>query len=374
MEERYAFLAEWYDPNAALIRKYQLLYYTKDNTCEMFDIKNKRLFLKRSVVDNMSLQDLFIGSVVNVHSRQLSIVGFGDDFTTRKLKEKKEKTLAIIKPDCISKMGEILQLVHSNGLRICNMRMVKLSIKDAQEFYREHEGKPFFDDLVRFMTEGPILVAELTGEGAVSKWRALLGPTNSAEARREAPDSIRALFGTDNTRNACHGSGSIVSAGRESEFFFGPKCSGRSTSRMQNSTLAIIKPHAVLAGITGDIIKAITSANFKILAVSLFNMEKVNAEEFYEVYKGVVAEYSSMVTELCSGPCVAMEIGSESEDVHREFRTFVGPVDPEIARHLRPQTLRALYGKDKIKNALHCTDLPDDCSLEVEYFFSILSS
>ena len=223
MEERYAFLAEWYDPNAALIRKYQLLYYPKDSSCEMYDIKNRRPFLKRSAMENLKLEDLFIGSVVNIHSRQLSIVDFGDEFTTKKLKSKKEKTLAIIKPDCLDQMGEIVKIANSAELRICNARMVQLSASDVQELYWESQGKPFFDGLVGFMTSGPIVAFELTGEDAVSKWLALLGPANSAQARRDAPHTIRARFGTDNIKNACHGSESSVAAQHESEFFFGPQ-------------------------------------------------------------------------------------------------------------------------------------------------------
>ena len=88
------------------------------------------------------------------------------------------------------------------------------------------------------------------------------------------------------------------------------------------------------------------------------------------VYKGVVAEYGNMVTEFTSGRCVALELtgngGQES------FRKFCGPMDPEIARHLAPQSLRAKFGSDKVKNAVHCTDLQDDGPLELEYFFSIL--
>ena len=374
MEERYSFLAEWYDPNAALIRKYQLIYYPKDATCEMFDIKNRRLFLKRSAAGGLNLEDLFIGSVVNVHSRQLSIVDFGDEFTTRKLKAKKEKTLAIIKPDCLEKMGEVLGTACSSGLRICNARLVQLSTKEAQEFYQEYTGKPLFDDLVQYLSGGPLLAFELTGENAVQSWRTLIGPTNSAQARRDEPSSLRARFGTDNIKNACHGSESSQAALRESEFFFGARPRGKSLAQCKDSTLCIIKPHTVISGSVGDIIKAITEAGFGIRALGLYYIEKANAEEFFEVYRGVVSEYSGMVSQLCSGPCVAMEITKGDGNVHTQFREFAGPSDPEIARHLRPHTLRAKFGKDKIQNAIHCTDLPDDCSLEVEYFFRILPS
>ncbi|KAM9503469.1 nucleoside diphosphate kinase homolog 7-like [Salvelinus alpinus] len=102
----------------------------------------------------------------------------------------------------------------------------------------------------------------------------------------------------------------------------------------------------------------------------MFNMDRANAEEFLEVYKGVVTEYPNMVAELCSGPCMALEIRGTGSP--KTFREFCGPADPEIARHLRPASLRALYGKTKVQNAIHCTDLPEDGVLEVQYFFKIL--
>ena len=371
-KERYAFTAEWYDPNASFNRQYQLLFYPCDSTVEMYDIKNRRLFLKRSKCSHVQLKDLFIGAIVNIHSRQLTITGYADEFTTRKLKSAKEKTLAIIKPDCISKVGDILDRVVSEGFIICQAKMVTLSLKEAGEFYAEHAGKPFFEKLVGFMTGGPIIAFEITGVNAIAKWREILGPTDSSEARKVAPGSIRAQFGTDATRNACHGSDSEQSARREADFFFGAKSQRKNTATVTKCTLGIIKPHAVMEGLTGKIMKEIASAGFTISALMLHYMEKANTQEFYEVYKGVVSEYTSMVDELTSGPCVAMEI--TGENAHAKFREFCGPVDPEIARHLRPHTLRAKFGTDKIKNAVHCTDLPEDGLLEVEYFFKILDS
>lgn len=79
-----------------------------------------------------------------------------------------------------------------------------------------------------------------------------------------------------------------------------------------------------------------------------------------------------MVAELCAGPCVALEV--QQKDPAKTFREFCGPADPEIARHLRPGTLRAVFGKTKIQNAVHCTDLPEDGLLEVQYFFKILDN
>jgi len=124
------------------------------------------------------------------------------------------------------------------------------------------------------------------------------------------------------------------------------------------------------AGTAGEVILKIVECGFDISALLMVKLDTANAEEFLEVYKGVVQEYPAMVVELCSGPCIALEV--RAQDASSVFREFVGPVDPEIARHLRPRTLRALYGKTKAQNALHCTDLPEDGLLEVEYFFKIL--
>ncbi|GLD65442.1 nucleoside diphosphate kinase 7 isoform X2, partial [Lates japonicus] len=156
------------------------------------------------------------------------------------------------------------------------------------------------------------------------------------------------------------------------EFFF-PSTIGHgpsNTAIYTDCTCCIIKPHAISEGLTGKILNSISAAGFEISALQMFNVDRANAEEFYEVYKGVVTEYPSMVTELCSGPCMVLEI--HGTDSPQTFREFCGPADPEIAQHLRPTTLRALYGKDKVKNAVHCTDLPEDGVLEVQYFFKIL--
>lgn len=126
----------------------------------------------------------------------------------------------------------------------------------------------------------------------------------------------------------------------------------------------------VFTGLTGKILNSISAAGFEISALQMFNVERANAEEFYDVYRGVVPEFPNMVTELCSGPCLVLEIHGAT--ALSSFRELCGPVDPEMARHLRPSTLRALYGKDKVRNAVHCTDLPDDSVLEVQYFFKIL--
>ncbi|NWR30464.1 NDK7 kinase, partial [Tachuris rubrigastra] len=364
-DERYAFIAEWYDPNASLFRRYELLYYPKDGSIEMYDVKNRRTFLKRTPYESLHLEDLYVGSKITVFSRRLSIVDYGNPYTSRKLGSRKERTLALIKPDAMHKIGELIDIIINAGLTITKAKMMLLSRKEAADFYVDHRAKPFYHELLQFITSGPVLAMEILGDDAVSKWKAIVGPANPAATETDTLDSIRENFGHSGLRNAAHGPDSVASAAKELELFF-PSSGGRgpvSSATFTNCTCCIIKPHAVNEGLAGKIIKAILKEGFQISALQMFNMERPNAEEFYEIYKGVVPEYLEMVSELCSGPCIAMEI--TPSEPPKVFRDFCGPSDPELARHLRPGTLRAVFGKDKIQNAVHCTDLPEDGLLEV---------
>nr|KAF6397425.1 NME/NM23 family member 7 [Rousettus aegyptiacus] len=141
--ERFVFITEWYDPNASLYRRYELLYYPEDGSVEMHDVKNHRTFLKRTKYDDLHLEDLFIGNKVNVFSRQLVLTDYGDQYTARQLGSRKEKTLALIKPDAISKVGEIIEIINKAGFTITKLKMMTLSRKEATDFHIDHHSKPF---------------------------------------------------------------------------------------------------------------------------------------------------------------------------------------------------------------------------------------
>ena len=130
-----------------------------------------------------------------------------------------ERTLSIIKPDAVSKnvVGDIVSRFENAGLKIIAMRMEHLSQERAKGFYVEHDGKPFFKDLVSFMTSGPSVLQVLEGENAIARNRELMGSTNPQEAE---PGTIRADFAKSIDANAVHGSDSPTSAIREIEFFF----------------------------------------------------------------------------------------------------------------------------------------------------------
>ena len=130
-----------------------------------------------------------------------------------------ERTLSIIKPDAVAKnaIGAIYARFEEAGLKIVAAHMMHLSDAQAGGFYAEHAERPFFKDLVSFMTSGPVMVQVLEGEGAVAKNRELTGATNPKEA---APGTIRADFAESIDANAVHGSDSTTSAAREVAYFF----------------------------------------------------------------------------------------------------------------------------------------------------------
>lgn len=130
-----------------------------------------------------------------------------------------ERTLSIVKPDAVGKnvIGEIYSRFESNGLKIVAAKMVRLTDTTAGGFYAEHKERPFFPDLIEFMTSGPVMVQVLEGENAVMKNRELMGATNPKEA---AAGTIRADFAQSIDANAVHGSDSAASAEREINYFF----------------------------------------------------------------------------------------------------------------------------------------------------------
>lgn len=130
-----------------------------------------------------------------------------------------QRTLAILKPDATEKnlIGEVLGRIENDGLKVIALKSLRLSGPQAESFYEEHEGKPFFDGLVAFMTSGTVVPVVVEGENAINRLRTLMGATDPDEA---APGTIRAEFAGGMPDNIIHGSDAPESARREIHFFF----------------------------------------------------------------------------------------------------------------------------------------------------------
>jgi len=369
-EDRYVFHVEWFDQQADVIRRYMMTYFPRDNSVSMYDPKNNRPFLKRSEYAEVSLADMYVGATVTVLARQLKIVDYADNHTRKALENMKGRTLALIKPDAYNNIGRILSAITQSGLVVARLKMLRMDNDSATKFVNMQGGTEGYSaDSVQHLVSDVVVAMEVIGTDAVNIWQAMMGPSSPAQAQSDAPRSIRAQLGTDDVRNAVHGSSGNETAGQEVDFFFGESQNWPTTALFNNCTLCVVRPHAFVSS-GGEIVSRILSEGFEISAMCLWHLDKASAEEFLEVYKGVLPEYHDMVSQLCAGACLVLEI--RQEDAVNSFRKLVGPHDPEVAKHLRANTLRAQYGLDRVRNAVHCTDLPEDGLLEVEYFFNIL--
>ena len=130
-----------------------------------------------------------------------------------------ERTFSIVKPDAVAKhgIGKVLARIEEGGLKVVAGRYLQLSQEQAEGFYAVHKERPFYGELVAFMTSGPVFVSCLEGENAVARYREVLGATNPADADA---GTVRALFGTDIEKNAAHGSDATETAATEIGFFF----------------------------------------------------------------------------------------------------------------------------------------------------------
>ncbi|CAG0920167.1 unnamed protein product [Notodromas monacha] len=283
-----------------------------------------------------------------------------------------------------------LQRIILRRIQCPEMKMFEFSYEQAIKFYAEHEGKSFFEgwcelrgcfnrfdamhgflssaDLIGYVTEGPVVGMELSGQNAVKKWRELIGPTDPSKGRvgGEAV-TLRGRFGTTLTRNALHGSDSATSAKREIELIFGsydrPRVHGK-----QDVSCLVIMPHAVRAGLVGEIVDSIQQSGFTPQGIILKELSEPEASEFLEVYDTVLKEYSALVKEFSSGPSIVLAV-SGNDDVVKSLRKVCGPQDISLAKRARPETLRAKYALDQVRQAVHCSDLEEFGRLECAFFF-----
>ena len=369
VNQRFCFLTEFYDPSATLVRHYQVFYYPSDGAIEIYDPKNNRIFLKRIKLPTVSFKDLYKGNEINIFSRLHKIVEYGDDYTKKYFEKTRSTTYGMIKPDGYMNIGKIIDMIYNvGGFTIGKLKLCRMSKENASIFYAEHQGKPFYNFLIDYITSDFIVGMELIKEDAIKAWRSFIGPTNVDKAKAEAPNSLRAIFGNGG-KNTVHGSDSEASVKRECALVFNKI---RHEPYLTNCSCLVIKPHAIKEGNAGKIIDIILTEGFEISSMQMFYIDKIQAEEFFQVYKGVLPEYSQMIDSMSCGPIIAMEI--RQDDVVNKLRNLVGPQDPDIAKKLRPNTIRAKFGRNRVFNAVHCTDLEEDAVLECDYFFNKLAS
>ncbi|KAA6397671.1 MAG: nucleoside-diphosphate kinase [Streblomastix strix] len=360
-EEKFTFLVDWKDETAGLIRSYLLTFFAVDGSLELYDIKNKRTFLKRNITGEFSLEDFTIGLKFTICSREMTVREYGDSKTKMKMEIKKQRCCAVIKPDAFDSAGYIIERIQKEGLIIAQMRTFRFDEEKLTQFFGSLQDHPQFNNLIKSLCNDLLIGMDITGDMCIRRMWLLCGDETPEEAQKNEPESIRAKLGSNWVDNAMYISLDETDAQKDLLFLF--QNPHPPTSILSNCTLGLILPHIIKEGKLGQLLAHIQFEGFDISAVEQFYLDKGGSNEFLAVYHEVIRGYNTKVEELCSGPCVAMEI--RGENVQKEFRDLCGPYDPSIAKQLFPKSIRAIFGESIIKNAIHCTDLPEDGVLEV---------
>ena len=346
---RLSFIVEHYDTLAQMVKKYQLFYYPEDASIEMYDIKNLRIFLKRIVNPEVKTSTLYIGSEISIYSRQYKIIAFADEFTKKTLENVRTSVFALILPSAYMIIGKIIDIIQRNGFLINKLKMNKLSSKEASNFLKIHNSNEITPE---FLGSDFVVGMELVKSNAV------------AEIEKLAKEQINNLV-KENTPVMIY-SNDLNLAKQEIGYYFSLK----HQPQLSNCSLLVIKPHIIESGNAGKLIDIVLNEGFEISSMTMIYLDKETAENFFDVYKGFLPEYSAIINHLISGPIIALEL--REDDVVHKLRALVGPHDPVIAKALRPHTFRALFGVDRVRNVCHCTDLPEDGVLECQYFFELV--
>jgi nucleoside-diphosphate kinase len=331
MAQRLTFIVSYFDQQAGLTREYMLLHYPGDGTIEMFDRHTKRQFLKRCPFKALTQRGLFIGATVNVFSRALKVIDFGDELTRQAYASQSGRAIVVIGGDALYKMGTLLSQIMGSNVRVENVRLCEFDARTAAALSTNFSRC--------FVME---CVGESLGE-KTARWESLSAGNVNVFDDPAAIDAYR------------HAAFEEASP----------------TATFTSCAVCIVKPHAVNEH-AGTVVQRIIDEGFEITALGAFALSRADAEDFLEVYAGVVPEYKGLVDDLSNGQCWAMEVRAENSV--EALRAVCGPHDPEIGRVLFPNCLRSLLGKDRINNAVHATDLQEDGPLEAEFFFKLLAA
>ena len=256
--------------------------------------------------------------------------------------------IIVVMPSTYQQVGRIIADIEHEGFRLANART--FSLFESPEV---REALASIDAPVQVVDEGSGIGVYIAFQGS-----------DSVKKIREMILDLHHRYGTGIVFFR-----SIGEVENMENMLFASKV--KVTATYDNCTCCVIKPHALKSRVAGEILNAILSDGYEVSAMQIFHLDRTSAAEFYEIYDGVVKEFHSMVDELTSGPAMALEI--RAENAVSTFRQSAGPWDVGMAKELYPSTLRARFGKNRVENAIHCTDLEGDGVSEVAYFFQILA-
>lgn len=334
-----AFHCEWYDSNAAMVRLFRVNHFA-DGTLEVINLKTRQTFLKRMFFENIQRADFFLGATVTINCRQMVVVDYADEGTKLHCAAHGMRLFGLVKPEALGALAAVLAAAQQT-FTVTRLKMVDLDAGGGRRFNCAPGPAAALE--ASLLGAGPD-VAQRWADFVASQGRAMAGAHSAGDA-----SSDDALF--------C--------------FEVAPASAGDLPRGA--ATACLVKPHVVAAGRLGELVGAVQARGFKVEALQMLTLGQAAATAFLDVYKGVLPHYAQTVAHVTEGPSVFLKLSGPGPNVVTDFRDACGPGEVELAKLLRPQSLRALFGADSVRNAVHCTDLPEDGALEVGYFMHLLS-
>lgn len=276
------------------------------------------------------LEDLNIGAQVNIFARQFKILSYGNEFTRKRLSEVKQRSLAILKASSLNSLGLVLDHISKSGVTLVQLKSFTFDSRQASEFLGSYAADAL---------GGPVVAFEIVGRDVHEVVRGMAPELVLLEDSSD--EACAALFMNLNLQS--------------------------STNVGAERTALVIKPHCLQGGYAGEVVYRLQQEGFEVTAAKMLNLDRTAASVFLDAYISVLPDCDKRVDELTNGPCLALELSGPG--VLSRLRDLCGPLDPVIARALFPETLRAIFGQDRVRNAVHCTDLPDDGGLECTFLF-----
>jgi nucleoside-diphosphate kinase len=344
-DPRLAFHATYVDTQSHTTKEFLCVFYWGNGSVELIDAKSGKTFLKRTQSPHLTKAHFYLGANVVVFGRVLTLVRYADKVTEQLSERVSESVIAVLAEPAFDRIGDCLDIATQEcSFGICDMQVTHLRAADWDTAAHGGAGsEPGPAALLpRSFCNKKVLVLHLIRDQAVAKAQQLPARFEAGEwtwvAQSKADvEEASALM------NLAHR--------RPSADLAGP------------STVVLVKPHVVSGKRGGEAIQSILSMcpQTSIQALSQLTLSSADADAFLQPYKGILKEYKTTVEHIASAPCWALQlVAKDGSNPVEAVREAVGPFDPTIAKVLRPKTLRARLGKDAARNALHCSDLPED--------------
>jgi len=337
------FELEHVDPVSGQIKQIFLKFFLDDNTIEL--LTGVSTFLKRIYFPDVKFEDLYLGGTLTIYNRIMSIKAYANVATTRYMEMRERHFVVRAHSLSTNFLGEIYNLAKSCKMVLGRARTTYGPVDHAYSGLKAQRGDILLE------------VVGLSGEATFADEIAKMGGGGPRERLSvfEMPSSQ-----VEELMKMCSACPEIP----------------------EGCTLCIIKPHVVKSRNVGGVLSSIIKAGFSVDGLFCIHLSQQMVEEMFDVYRTIYSNYSATLYHMSSGPCMAVMVSGggggggrvDQIDTVERFRELAGPLHPELAKILRPDSLRGKFGTTDVLNGLHCTDLPGDGELECKFFFSTLAN